>query len=85
MTFSKCKLSALTASMPCFPTLPVSNSFNMDSGSEAMIVLRRKGVVSLTMKRNTESVEIEKRLKKEIAVDFLRVGKEMLFADSKVS
>ena len=51
----------------------------------ARILLRRKGKVSLTTKRNTESIEIEKRLKKGIAGDFLRAGEEMLFVNSKVS
>ena len=51
----------------------------------ARISLRRKGIVSLMTKRNTESKEIEKRLKKEIAGDFLQAGKEMLFINSKVS
>ena len=47
--------------------------------------LRRKGIVSLMTKRNTENKEIEKRLKKEIAGDFLHAGEEMLFINSKVS
>ena len=51
----------------------------------ARILLRRKGKVSLMTKRNTESVEIEKRLKKGIAGDFLCTDEEMLFVDSKVS
>ena len=51
----------------------------------ARIPLRRKGIVSLMTKRNTESIEIEKWLKKEIAGYFLRAGKEMLFINSKVS
>ena len=51
----------------------------------ARIPLRRKGEVSLMTKRNTESIEIEKWLKKEIAGDFLRAGEEMLFINSKVS
>ena len=62
----------------------------MNAGYEArilvaMILLRRKGKISLTMKRNTEIVAIEKRLKKEVAGDFLCTGGEMLFIDNKVS
>ena len=40
--------------------------------------------LSLMMKRNIQSVEKEKRLKKEIR-DFLHAGEEMLFINSKVS
>ena len=59
----------------------------MDSGSKDTAELKEKleGKVSLTTKRNTESVEIEKRLSEaglEIAGDFLCASEEMLFIDS---
>ena len=37
------------------------------------------------MKRSTDSIKIEKQLKKETARDFLHADEEMLFVDSKVS
>ena len=65
-------------------TFTVSSSFNMDSGGKN--TAEEKGnLVSLMMKRNTVSVEIEKRLKKETARDFLCAYEEMLFVNSKVS
>ena len=62
---------------------PVFN--NMDYGSESTAKEKIK-VLSLMTKRNTESVELEKWLKKAIAGDFLCAsGEVILFVDSKVS
>lgn len=51
------------------------------------ILLRRKGNMSLSLtmineEKHTESIEMEKWLKKEIG-NFLHAGKEMLLVDSK--
>ena len=54
---------------PINATFTVSGSFNT-------------GKVSLMTKRHTESVEIEKWLKKEIVRDFLHAGEEILFVNS---
>ena len=76
--------SAHTSShAPSNATFTVFSSFNMDSGGED--TTEEKGKVSLMMKRNTESIEIEKQLKKEIARGLLRAGEEMLFINSKVN
>ena len=40
------------------------------------------GKVSLMTKRNAESIEIEKWLKKEISGDFLCAGDDILFVNS---
>ena len=52
-----------------------------------ILAAEEKAKVSLTTKRNTESIEIhvKKQLKKEIAGDFLCAEDRMLFVDSKVS
>ena len=49
-------------------TFTFSSSFNMDSGGEDTV--EEKGKVSLTMKRNTDTVEIEKQLKKRLLETF---------------
>ena len=60
-----------------FTRFTVSSTFNMDSGSKDTAELKEKlkGKVSLTMKRNTENIEIEKRLsasrKEQISEDSL--------------
>ena len=60
-----------------FTRFTVSSTFNMDSGSKDSTELEEqlKGQVSLTMKRKTESIEIEKRLsaswKEQISGDSL--------------
>ena len=68
--FCKCKLfpHIITPPMPCSPTLPVSSSFNMDSGGEDTAEEKRHS--NLDDEENTESIEIEKQLKKKIAGDF---------------
>ena len=45
----------------------------MDSGGEDAADEKRQSHVSLTTKKNTESLDIEKRLKKEIARDLVQV------------
>ena len=77
-TFGKCKLTlshhhTIQCHIPCLKVV--------------RILLRRKGKVSnsLTMKKNTENIEIEKRQKKEMARKFLCPDKKMLFVNSKVS
>ena len=60
----------------------------MDSGSKdtAELEEKLKGKVSLMTKKNTESIEIEKRLsasrKEQISGNFLCASKKMLFVDS---
>ena len=54
----------------------------------ARILLRKKGKVSLTTKRNRERRDIMKQkqkqlMNKEIAEDFLHAGEEILFVDCK--
>ena len=81
-TFSKCKLALIVT--PSNATLTVSSSSCSTTWILAVrVLLRRKDKVSLMTKRNTESVEIEKWLKKAIAGDFLCAsGEVMLFVDS---
>ena len=50
----------------------MQTSVHIVTPSNVRILLRRKGKVSLTPKRNTESIEIEKWLKKEIAGDLVQ-------------
>ena len=45
----------------------------MDSGGEDAADEKRQSHVSSTAKKNTESLDIEKRLKKEIARDLVQV------------
>ena len=84
-TFSKCKLALIVT--PSNATLTISSSSCSTTWILAVrVLLRIKDKVSLMTKRNTESVEIEKWLKKAIAGDFLCAsGEAMLFVDSKVS
>ena len=69
---------------PSNATFTVSSSFNMDSGREDTTEEKRQSKLN-DEEKYTESLEIEKRLKKEIAGDFLHAGEEMLFINSKVS
>ena len=55
---------------PSNATFTVSSSLNMDSGGKD--TAEEKGKASSMSKRRTESVEIEKQLKKEMTRDFLR-------------
>ena len=85
-TFSKCKLALIVTLSNA--TLTVTSSSCSTTWILAVrVLLRRKDIkVSLMTKRNTESIEIEKWLKKAIAGDFLcALGEAMLFVDSKVS
>ena len=62
----------------------MQTSVHIVTPSNVRILLRRKGKVSLTPKRNTESIEIEKMAEERDCRRF-SAGKEVLFVDSKVS
>ena len=68
-TFGKCKL----VPRHTLSHRPIPHSLSQALSTwilAASILLRRKGQVSLTTKRNTDSIEIEKQLKKRLLETF---------------